>query len=157
MTEHDAKADVEPAARALRRELFSDDLLDQLMSRVDENGVALTGAGGFLPELVKAVLERGMDAELTDHLGYERGDPAGRGSPNSRNGTTPKTVQSQIGPMGLDVPRDRDSSFEPRLVPKGERRLHGLDDMIISLYAGGMTVRDIQHHLARTIGTELSH
>ena len=83
MTE-DKRSEVETAARALRRELFSDELLDQLMSRVDEGGVALTGAGGFLPELVKAVLERGMDAELTDHLGYEKGDPAGRGSGNSR-------------------------------------------------------------------------
>jgi putative transposase len=109
------------------------------------------------------VLERGLAAELTDHLGsdhlgYDRGDPAGRGSPNSRNGATPKTVQTEVGPVGLDVPRDRASSFEPRLVPKGSRRLGGgLDEMIISLYAGGMTVRDIQHHLARTIGTELSH
>ena len=77
MIERDQPAESEPAARALRRELFSDELLDRLMSRVDTDGVALTGAGGFLPELVKAVLERGMDAELTDHLGYERGDPAG--------------------------------------------------------------------------------
>jgi len=140
------------------RQLFADDLwLDELIERSGEGGVALTGEGGFLPELVKAVLERGLAAELTDYLGYEKGDPAGIGSPNSRNGTTPKTVQSEIGPVGLDVPRDRQSSFEPRLVPKGERRLHGLDDVIISLYAGGMTIRDIQHHLARTFGTELSH
>jgi putative transposase len=140
------------------REQFADDLwLDELIDRAGDGGVSLTGEGGFLPELVKAVLERGLAAELTDHLGYDHGDPAGRGSPNSRNGHTPKTVQSEVGPLGLDVPRDRDSSFEPRLVPKGERRLRGLDDMIISLYAGGMTVRDIQAHLARTLGTELSH
>ena len=145
------------SGRQLREQLADDAWLDELIDRADQGGVQLTGEGGFLPELVKAVLERGLAAELTDHLGYARGDPAGRGSPNSRNGTTPKTVQSQIGPMGLDVPRDRDSSFEPRLVPKGERRLGGLDDMIVSLYAGGMTVRDIQHHLARTVGTELSH
>ena len=157
MTEQGKKAAVEPAARALRRELFSDELLDQLMSRVDEGGVALTGAGGFLPELVKAVLERGMDAELTDHLGYERGDPAGRGSGNSRNGTTPKRVGTEVGDIGLDQPRDRNSTFASRLVPKGARRLGGLEDMIISLYAGGMTDRDIQHHLASTIGTEISH
>jgi putative transposase len=107
--------------------------------------------------MVKAVLERGLAAELTGHLGYEKGDPAGRGSANSRNGTTPKTLATEIGPVGLAVPRDRAGSFEPRLVPKGSRRAGGLDEMIISLYAGGMTVRDIQHHLARTIGTELSH
>ncbi len=122
------------------------------MSRVDEDGLALTGQGGFLPELVKAVLERGMDAELTDHLGYERGDPGGRGSGNSRNGTTPKRVGTEVGDIGLDQPRDRNSTFASRLVPKGARRLGGLEDMIISLYAGGMTIRDIQHHLAATLG-----
>jgi len=137
--------------------LFSDELLDELMSRVDADGVALTGVGGFLPELVKAVLERGMDAELTDHLGYERGDPAGRGSGNSRNGTTPKTVGTEVGDVPLDQPRDRNSTFASRLVPKGARRLGGLEEMIVSLYAGGMTVRDIQHHLEATIGTEISH
>lgn len=103
------------------------------------------------------MLERGLAVELTDHLGDEKGDPAGRGSPNSRNGATPKTVASEVGPVGLAVPRDRASTFEPRLVPEGTRRLGGgLDDMIVSLYAGGMTVRDIQSPLARTIGTELS-
>ncbi len=140
------------------RELIADDAwLDEVIDRADEGGVSLTGPGGFLPAMIKAVLERGLAAELTDHLGYEVGDGAGRGSGNSRNGHTPKTVQSEIGPMALDVPRDRQSTFEPALIPKGERRLRGLDDMIISLYAGGMTVRDIGHHLARTVGTELSH
>ncbi|WP_253908074.1 IS256 family transposase, partial [Arthrobacter sp. H20] len=127
------------------------------MSRVDEDGVSLTGVGGFLPELVKAVLERGMDAELTSHLGYERGDRGGRGSGNSRNGSTPKTIGTEVGDIGLDQPRDRNSTFASALVPKGIRRLGGLEEMIISLYAGGMTIRDIQHHLAATLGTELSH
>src|SRR5512144_2786647 len=140
------------------RELVTGPWLDELLARADESGLRLTGEGGFLPELIKAVLERGLAVELTDHLGYDKGDPAGRGSPNSRNGATPKTVASEVGPVGLAVPRDRASTFEPRLVPKGTRRLGGgLDDMIVSLYAGGMTVRDIQSHLARTIGTELSH
>ena len=139
------------------RELLADDVwLDELIDRAGEGGVTLTGQGGFLPELIKAVLERGLAAELTSHLGYEVGDAAGRGSPNSRNGHTPKTVQTQVGAVGLDIPRDRQSTFDPRLVPKGERRLGGLDDMIISLYAGGMTVRDIEHHLARTLGVEVS-
>jgi putative transposase len=119
--------------------------------------VTLTGEGGFLPEMIRAVLERGMDAELTDHLGYDRGDRAGHGSGNSRNGTTPKTVGTEVGDVVLDQPRDRNSSFASALVPKGARRLGGLEDMIISLYAGGMTIRDIQHHLAATLGTELSH
>lgn len=132
-------------------------LLDELMARVDAGELQLTGEGGFLPGLIKAVLERGLAAELTGHLGYEKGDPAGRGSPNSRNGTTPKTISTEVGDIGLETPRDRAGTFEPRLVPKGARRVGGLDEMIISLYAGGMTVRDIQAHLARTIGTDLSH
>jgi putative transposase len=132
-------------------------LLDEVMARVDAGGLALTGEGGFLPEMVKAVLERGLLAEQTAHLGYEKGDPAGRGTPNSRNGTSSKTVATEVGDVGLDVPRDRAGTFEPRLVPKGSRRTGGLDEVIVSLYAGGMTVRDIAHHLARTLGTELSH
>jgi putative transposase len=146
-----------PSAREVVDEMLDAGLLDELMGRVDSGGLALTGEGGFLPEMIKRVLERGLQAELSGHLGYEKGDPAGRGSPNSRNGTTPKTVATEVGDVPLDVPRDRAGTFEPRLVPKGSRRAGGLDEMIISLYAGGMTVRDIQHHLARTLGTELSH
>jgi putative transposase len=145
-----------PARQAIN-EMLDAGLLDDLMDRVDAGELTLTGEGGFLPEMVKAVLERGLQAELTGHLGYEKGDRVGRGSPNSRNGTTPKTLATEVGNIGLDVPRDRASTFEPRLVPKGARRAGGLDEMIVSLYAGGMTVRDIQHHLARTLGTELSH
>ncbi|RZQ62556.1 IS256 family transposase [Amycolatopsis suaedae] len=145
------------SARQVINEMIDAGLLDHVMSRVDEGGLALTGEGGVLPELVKAVLERGLQAEMTGHLGYVKGDPAGRGSGNSRNGSSAKTVATEVGDVELSVPRDRAGSFEPRLVPKGARRAGGLDDMIISLYAGGMTVRDIQHHLARTLGTELSH
>jgi putative transposase len=142
-------------ARRLREELVDEAFLDRMMDSVDGDGLRLTGAGGFLPELVKAVLERGLATELTGHLGYERGDPGGRGAPNSRNGSSAKTVATEVGPVGLDVPRDRAGSFEPRLVPKGARRVGGLDEMIISLYAGGMTVRDISHHLHRVYGTEV--
>ena len=132
----DDQAEVAPARRAIN-EMVDAGLLDQLMSKVgDGDGLALTGEGGLPPELVKAVLERGLQAELTDHLGYEKGDPAGRGSANSRNGTSPKTLASEVGPVPLAVPRDRAGSFEPRLVPKGSRRAGGLDEMIISLYAG---------------------
>jgi transposase-like protein len=130
--------------------------LDRLFARIDAGEIELTGTGGLIPELIKAALERGLQAELTDHLGYEKGDPAASLFANSRNGTTPKTVLSQVGDVPLDLPRDREGTFTPRLVPKGSRRLGGLDEMIISLYAGGMTIRDIQHHLAATIGTELS-
>jgi putative transposase len=159
--EHPLGVPAGPASSSSAREAINDmveaGLLDELMGRVDRDGLALTGVGGFLPELVKAVLERGLATELTEHLGYEKGDPAGRGSPNSRNGSTPKTLATEVGEIPLQVPRDRAGTFEPRLVPKGARRAGGLDEMIISLYAGGMTVRDIQHHLARTLGTELSH
>src|SRR6186713_3374034 len=145
------------SARQTINDMLDAGLFDELMDRVDAGELTLTGEGGFLPEMVKAVLERGLAAELTEHLGYERGDPAGRGSPNSRNGSTPKTLATEVGPVALDTPRDRQGSFEPRLVPKGARRAGGLDEMIVSLYAGGMTVRDISHHLARTLGVELSH
>ncbi|MFN8081097.1 MAG: IS256 family transposase [Kineosporiaceae bacterium] len=128
-----------------------------MLARVGEGGLSLTGPGGFLPELVKSVLERGMQVELTDHLGYDKGDPAGRGSGNSRNGTSSKTVSSEVGRIELDQPRDRAGSFASALVPKGARRLGGLEEQIISLYAGGMTVRDIGHHFERTLGVELSH
>jgi putative transposase len=160
MTEDDLQggsAEASSGARAVVAELAEAGLLDRVMQGAEAGELTLTGEGGFLPEMVKAVLERGLAAELTGHLGYEKGDPAGRGSANSRNGTTPKTLSTEVGPVPLSVPRDRDGSFEPRLVPKGARRAGGLDEMIISLYAGGMTVRDIQHHLSRTIGTELSH
>jgi putative transposase len=131
--------------------------LDALFARIDSGEIEMTGDGGLIPGLIKAALERGLQAELSDHLGYVKGDPEATLFANSRNGTTPKTLASQVGEVPLAVPRDRAGSFTPRLVPKGSRRLGGLDEMIISLYAGGMTIRDIQHHLARTIGTELSH
>jgi len=111
----------------------------------------------LLKGMLKATLERGLEAELTDHVGYDRGDPDAAMFPNSRNGSFPKTVASEIGDVELAIPRDRKGSFTPMLVPKGVRRLDGLDAIIVSLYAGGMTIRDIQHHLASTIGTELSH
>jgi putative transposase len=152
----DVDAAVSPA-RSAAVELADGEWLDELMGRVQDEGLRLTGEGGFLPELIKAVLERGLQAEMTGHLGYEKGDPAGAGSGNSRNGSTPKTVLTEAGPVGLDVPRDRTASFEPRLVPKGARRVGGgLDEMIVSLYAGGMTVRDIEAHLSRTLGVEVS-
>ncbi|OLO13393.1 IS256 family transposase, partial [Corynebacterium diphtheriae] len=111
-----------------------------------------------MPALVKAALERGLQAELTSHLGYEKGSSEAPKHANSRNGTTPKTVESEVGPIELDVPRDRGGSFTPRRGAQGPAAPRGPGlDMIISLYAGGMTIRDIQHHLASTIGTDLSH
>ena len=152
----------EPTDRRVRgsdvvEQLKASGELDALFAKIDSGEVTMTGDGGLIPGLIKAALERGLNAELSDHLGYERGDPDAVLFANSRNGTTPKTVASQVGDVPLDVPRDRDGTFTPRLVPKGSRRLGGLDEMIVSLYAGGMTIRDIRHHLVSTIGTDLSH
>jgi putative transposase len=141
------------------RQLMDDRLLDVLLerSRDEAGGLRLTGEGSMLGELVKAVLERALDAELTAHLGYERREVAGHNSGNSRNGRISKNVQTGIGPVGLDVPRDRAGTFDPVLIPKRSGRVSGgLDDMIISLYAHGMTVRDILHHLEQVYGTKLS-
>jgi putative transposase len=145
------------SARETVKKMTEAGLFDELFASIDSGSLQLTGEGGFVPEMIKAVLERGLSVELSDHLGYERGDPAGRGSGNSRNGSTSKTLRSEIGPVELDTPRDRNGTFEPRLIPKGARHIdNGLSRMIISLYAHGMTVRDIEHHLARTLGVEVS-
>jgi putative transposase len=137
-------------------ELKASGALDAIFAKIDAGEIEMTGQGGLIPGLIKAALERGLQAELSEHLGYDKGAAEASLFANSRNGSTPKTLASQVGKIPLAVPRDRDGSFTPRLVPKGSRRLGGLDEMIVSLYAGGMTIRDIEHHLASTIGTELS-
>jgi len=132
------------------RQLMDDRLLDALLerSRDEAGGLRLTGEGSMLGELVKAVLERALEAGLTAHLGYGHGRERPAGAGNYRNGTIAKTVQTGVGPVPLAVPRDRAGTFEPLLVPKRAGRIAGgLDDMIISLYAHGMSVRDILHHL----------
>src|SRR4051794_11072109 len=154
------KPDPDRAERRRQQKEVADSLkesgaLDEIFARIDA-GEPLTGHEGLLKGMLKESLERGLDAELSDHVGYDRGDPDAAMFPNSRNGTYPKTVASEVGDVELAVPRDRQGTFTPMLVPKGARRLDGLDAMIVSLYAGGMTVRDIGHHLAATIGTELS-
>ena len=131
------------------------ELLDELLSDY-ETPEDLLGDDGLFKQLKKALLERALGAELSDHLGYEKGDPAGRGSGNSRNGHSGKTVLTEDGAVELAVPRDRNGSFEPAIVPKGERRLDGFDDRILSLYARGMTVREIQGHLQEIYRVEVS-
>jgi putative transposase len=140
-----------PAARLA--ELVSPEAVDRMLADADEAGVS---AEGLLSQLTKTVLERALGAELDDHLGYVKGDPAGNGSGNSRNGSYGKTVTTTAGPVRIGVPRDRNGSFEPKIVPKGQRRLGQVDDMILSLYARGMTTRDIQAHLAEVYGAEVS-
>ena len=135
------------SGRETVEELRRSGALDALFERLDAGEVEMTGSEGLLPALLKEALERGLAAELTEHLGYEKGQTSGQARSNARNGTTKKTVMSEVGAFEIEVPRDRAGSFTPRLVRKGQRRLDGLDSMIISLYAGGMTVRDIRHHL----------
>lgn len=154
----DLVAEEEPRSGAeVAAQMAASGALDEIFSKIDAGELDLTGAEGFIPGLVKAALERGLQAELTGHLGYEKGAEEASLFANSRNGSTAKTVSTSVGEIELNTPRDREGSFTPRLVPKGSRRLGGLDDMIISLYAGGMTIRDIEHHLRSTLGTELSH
>jgi putative transposase len=116
----------------------------------------ILGDNGLLKQLTKAVLERAMRAELTQHLGYEPHDSAGDNSGNSRNGKSRKTLKGDFGELPIEVPRDRDSSFEPQIVPKGQTRFDGFDDKILSLYARGMTTREIQAHLEEIYQVEVS-
>ena len=113
--------------------------LDDLYAKIDAGEVRLEGKDGLIQQLIKAGLERGLRAELTEHVGYEEGDPEASLYPSSQNGSFLKTVATSVGDVDLAIPRDRDGSFTPVLVPKGSRRVGGLDDMIVSLYAGGMT------------------
>jgi putative transposase len=130
------------------------EMAEELLERAKAQGVELLGENGLLRQMTKAVLERGLAEELTEHLGYEPHERAG--SSNSRNGSTPKRLHTEAGTVELDVPRDRDGSFEPRLVRKGQRRLDGIDKIVIGLYARGMTVRDIRAHLLEIYDVEVS-
>ena len=131
------------------------ELLDQLLANY-KKPEDLTGENGLFKQLKKALIERALGAELTEHLGYEKGDPAGRGSGNNRNGTSSKTILTEDGEVEIAVPRDRIGSFEPQLIAKGQTHFDGFDDKILSLYARGMTVREIQGHLAELYGTDVS-
>ena len=133
-----------------------DDWADRLVEQARSEGVALTGDGGLLTDLMRHVLQRGLEVELSEHLGYERHAVEGRGSGNSRNGSYPKTVTTEIGEVEVLMPRDREGSFEPATVPKHQRRLDGLTGNVISLYAKGMTTGDIQAHLAEIYDTDIS-
>ena len=128
----------------------------ELVARARSEGVELTGDDGLLTALVRQVLQTGLEVEMTDHLGYEPHAVEGRGSGNSRNGSYPKTVTTEVGQVDLRVPRDRDASFDPVTVRKGQRRLDGLTGNVISLYAKGMTTGDIQAHLAEIYDTDIS-
>ena len=133
----------------------SKELLDELLKdcKTPED---LLGKNGVLKQLTKDLMERMLEAEMTDHLGYDKHALEGRGSGNSRNGTSAKTIQGDHGEVPLDVPRDRNGDFEPQVIPKGQRRLPGFDEKVISMYARGMTTREIQGHLHELYGVEVS-
>ncbi len=133
----------------------TDELLDALMKDY-KKPEDLIGENGLLKQLTKKLLERAMQAEMTEHLGYEKNAPTGNNSGNSRNGSYKKNIKGEFGTLDVAVPRDRKSSFEPIILPKGESRFTGFDDKIISMYARGMTTRDIQAHLEEIYGVEVS-
>ena len=131
------------------------ELLDELLKGY-EKPEDMLGPGGLLKKLTAALVERALSTEMTAHLGYRKHDPAGHGSGNTRNGTSSKTLKTQQGKLPIEVPRDRNGTFEPQLVKKHQTHFDGFDDKILSMYARGMTVRDIQAHLQELYGVEVS-
>lgn len=131
-------------------------LVSQLVTQAREQGLQLSGEGGLLQQLTKIVLESALDGEITDHLGYDKHDTAGANSGNSRNGSRSKTVLTDVGPVQIDVPRDRAGSFEPAIVRKRQRRLSGVEDLVLSLSAKGLTTGEISAHLAEVYGAGVS-
>ena len=154
MTDHDVAVATPSTDDAEERPDRS--LAEQLVEQARADGVDLVGPGGLLSDLTKQVLETGLEVEMDEHLGYTKHDSAGRNRENSRNGTRSKTVITEVGPVDIDVPRDRDSTFEPATVKKRQRRLNGVDSMVISLTAKGLTTGEVQAHLAEVYGTDVS-
>jgi putative transposase len=143
---------IEPMPSRIDQQQLAQDLVDA--ARTD--GVELIGPNGLLTGLTKTVLETALDAELTEHLGYDKHDPMGRNRGNSRNGTRTKTVLTEIGPVEIEVPRDRDSTFDPVIVRKRQRRLDGIDAIVLSLSARGLTTGEIAAHFAEVYGATVS-
>jgi len=132
------------------------ELAEQLLAQAKEQGVELVGPNGLLNQLTKNVLETALDAEMAEHLGYDKHDPAGRGSGNSRNGSRSKTVFTEIGPVEIEVPRDTNSDFDPVIVKKRQRRLTGVDEIVLSLTAKGLTTGEIAAHFDDVYGATVS-
>jgi putative transposase len=133
---------------------LSDAVIDELLAGAGSEE-EIVGPGGLLAQLTKRLVERAMEVELTDHLGYEPHQEPPGGTGNTRNGSTPKTLITDNGPVAIDTPRDRDGSFEPRIVRKRQRRFQGFDDKILALYSRGLSVRDIEAHLAEIYGVKV--
>ncbi|PWJ22826.1 transposase-like protein [Branchiibius hedensis] len=152
----DEQAHGELVARSSAESVDVDDLAQQLVASAVERQVALTGEGGLLTTLTRRVLQAALEAEMSAHLGYDKHAVNGRDGGNSRNGSSPKTVRTEIGDVQIQVPRDRAGTFEPQIVPKHQRRLAGFDEAVISLYAKGMTTGDIAAHLSQVYDTDVS-
>jgi putative transposase len=152
----DTAAVVKKKDPAVSSESVDAELVGRLVQQARAAGLQLTGEGGLLQQLTKRVIEAAMDGEITDHLGYAKHDPAGKDGGNSRNGTRAKTVLTDVGPVEITVPRDRDGSFEPQIVRKRQRRLSGVEDMVLSLSAKGLTTGEISAHLGEVYGAEVS-
>jgi transposase-like protein len=149
-------AKAEPGVGEEPLDAVDEQLIEQLADRARAEGLQLTGEGGLLARLTKTVIESALEGELDDHLGYARHDPAGRNGGDSRNGRRGKTVLTDVGPVEIGVPRDRDGSFEPQLVAKHQRRLPGVEDLVISLSAKGLTTGEICAHLSEVYGAQVS-
>jgi putative transposase len=132
------------------------ELARRLVDQARAEGVSLTGPGGLLGSLTKRVLETALEGEMDEHLGYVKGDPAGAGSGNSRNGKRTKTVVTEVGPVDIEVPRDREATFDPKIVRKRQRRLDGIDELVLSLTAKGLTTGEVSAHLAEVYGAQVS-
>jgi transposase-like protein len=156
MTDHDVVVATPPTNNDDDAGRLDQSVAEELVERARAEGVDLVGPGGLLGDLTKQILETGLEVEMDEHLGYTKHDAAGRDGGNSRNGSRSKTVITEVGPVEVDVPRDRDSSFEPATVKKRQRRLNGVDSMVISLTAKGLTTGEVQAHLAETYGTDVS-
>jgi putative transposase len=153
MTDHDVVVATPPNDDSERPDRS---FAEQLVEQARADGVDLVGPDGLLAGLTKQVLETGLEIEMEEHLGYEKHAAEGRNGDNSRNGTRTKTVTTEVGPVELDVPRDRDSSFEPKTVKKRQRRLDGVDSMVISLTAKGLTTGEVEAHLMEVYSTDIS-
>jgi len=149
------KAGSDEAARRLARAL-DPAAIDALLADAHAAGTPIDGIDGLLNQMTRAVLERALQGEMSHHLGYERDDPAGAGSGNSRNGASTKTVSTTNGPVTIRVPRDRNGEFEPAIVPKRKRRVGQIDELVLSCYARGMSTRDIEAHLSEVYGVNAS-
>jgi putative transposase len=136
--------------------VLDEEFARELVDRARAEGIALVGPGGLLGGLTKQVIETALEVEMSDHLGYEAYDPIGRNGGNSRNGVRSKTVMTEVGPVEIDVPRDRDGTFEPQIVRKRQRRLAGVDSLVLSLTAKGLTSGEISAHFAEIYGTSVS-